>query len=293
MKTNFILASATAISLFALASCGGAKYDPNNDPVTRMYDSIAKADSMRMWGPPTAITFADGTTKKYDEQRVTIEGYVAIGSSIYESGNSTNIELWERPGQHKGEYLSASLNIGSGNNEMKRLPDDYKRTDLVLKDDKGTEVLYGQKIRITGMFHASYTNGDMGYIDVQSFEKIEDTPLDYSKLGAVKITTDTNGHAALEDKLVVAEGFLEIPYMVYITETIYFDLYPTKNADDYLTVDILIGKGPNLVENLPDNYSQGDIKIHDHNDLIVGKKKVRVYGVWKYDRIAAEYIETL
>lgn len=294
MKTTLFLASAASIAL-TLSSCGGTDYDPNNDPVTKMYDSIAKADSLRMWGPPTAITFADAsdTSDKFDDMRVTIEGYVAVGSSIYETESSTNIELWERAGQHKGNYMSVSVNLGSGNNEMKRLPDDYKRSDLLLKDDKGTEVHNGDKIRITGIFDAPYSFGDFGSIDIQSFEKIESTPLDYSTLGAVKVTIDTNGHAALEDKLVYAEGFLEIPSMVYITETVYFNLFATPGADDYLTVDIVIGKGPNLVEDLPDNYGQDDIKIHDHEDMIVGKKKVRVYGVWKYDRIAAEYIEIL
>ena len=292
-KTLFSLL--TFALTIGFASCGGEKYDPNNDPVTKMYDSIAKADSLRQWGPPTAITFADATdtSDKFDARRVTIEGYVSIGSSVYETESSTSFQLWERAGQHMGNYMSVSVNLGTGNNEMKHLPDDYKRTDLLLHDNSGTEVHTGDKIRITGIFDAPYSFGDFGSIDVQSFEKIEATPLDYASLGATKITVDTNGHAALEDKLVVAEGFLEIPSMVYITETVYFDLYPTQNADEYLTVDIVIGNGPNMVEDLPDNYGKDDVKIHDHKDMIVGKKKVRVYGVWKYDRIAAEYIELI
>lgn len=294
MKHTLLLAVALTAFL-GFSSCGGTDYDPNNDPVTKMYDSIAKADSLRQWGPPTAITFADAmdTTEKFDDMRVTIEGYVAVGSSIYETESSTNIQLWERAGQHKGQYMSVSVNLGSGNNEMKRLPDDYKRSDLLLKDDKGTEVHTGERIRITGMYSRPYTAGNFGSIDIQSFEKIDATPVDYSTLGATKVTTDTNGYAALEDKLVYAEGYLEIPSMVYITETVYFDLYPTQGADEYITVDVVIGKGPNLVEDLPDNYGQDDIKIHDYKDMIIGKKKVRVYGVWKYDRIAAEYIEIL
>lgn len=292
---NTLLAASALVAAIAFSSCGGTDYDPNNDPVTKMYDSIAKADSLRMWGPPTAITFVDAmdTSDKFDDMRVTIEGYIGIGSSVYETESSTNLEFWERKGQHKGQYMSISIELGSGNNEMKRLPNDYKRSDLQLKDDKGNDVKFGDKVRITGMFSKPYSAGDMGSLDIQSFEKIDDTELDYSTLGAVKVTTDTNGYAALEDKLVVAEGYLEIPSMVYITETVYFDLYATQGADEYLTVDIVIGNGPNLVEDLPDNYSQDDIKIHDHKDMIVGKKKVRVYGVWKYDRIAAEYIEIL
>lgn len=294
MKNTLFIASAL-VGAFALASCGGTDYDPNNDPVTKMYDSIAKADSLRMWGPPTAITFAQAMdTGELDQTRVTIEGYIGVGSSVYGS-DSYGLDLWERKGQvftRKGEYISVSFDVGSGNNQMKSLPSEYKTTDLELKDDKGNVVRHGDKIKITGIYREPYMEG-YGSIDLQTFEKVEDTPLDYSTLGAVKVTADTNGHAALDGKVVMAEGYLEIPSMIYITETVYFDLYATQGADEYLTVDIVIGNGPNMVENMPDNYTRDDIKIHDHSDMIVGRKKVRVYGVWKYDRIAAEYIEIL
>gem|GEM_PF-2322579 len=293
--TKYSLPLAVLATAFLVTSCGGEKYDPNNDPVTRMYDSIAKADSMRMWGPPTVISYLDATdtTERLNDMRVSIEGYVSVGTSIYETETSTSIQLWERPGQHMGEYISIGINLGSDKNQMKQLADDYKRSDLLIQDNSGTEVHNGDKVRITGMFSRPYTAGQYGSIDVQTIEKIEPIAPDYSKLGAANITIDTNGHAALEGKLVVAEGYLEIPTSVYTTETVYFDLFPTQNADDYLTVDIVIGTGPNLVEELPDNYGKEDVKIHDHKDMIVGNKKVRVYGVWKYSRIAAEFIEVL
>lgn len=289
-----ILASCTAALLaIGMVSCGGPKYDPNNDPVTLMYDSMNRADSLKKWGPPTSITFADATdTGSLDQSRVTIEGYLGIGSTIYESESSTSIQLWERKNQHKGEYISTSVKLGDGNNSMKTLPDKYKKTDMSLKDDKGLALGYGDKVKITGIYSRPYGTG-YGSLDVQTIEKIADTPLDYSTLGALKVTTDTTGHAALDGKLVYAEGVMEIPTMVYITETVYFDMYSKSGDKEYLTVDIVIGNGPNMVEDLPDNYGDDDIKIHDNEDKIVGKKKVRVYGIWKYDRIAAERIEIL
>jgi hypothetical protein len=290
---QLLLLGALALFTLGFSSCGGTKYDPNNDPVTRMYDSMHRADSLRQWGPPKAITFADARdTTDLDESRVTIEGYVKVGSSIYESEYGVTIQLWERKNQVKGDYVGISLNTGSGNNEMKSLPDDYKTSDLTLKDDKGQAVGYGDKIRVTGIYSRPYGDG-YGSVEVQTIEKIEDTPLDYSSLGAVKITTDTTGHAALEGKLVYAEGVMEIPTIVFIKETVYFDLFAKAGDDDYLTVDVLIGDGPDMVEDIPDDYSENDIKIHDHENNIVRKKKVRVYGIWQYNRIAAERIETL
>jgi len=289
-----ILTFLAATSIAAtLASCGGKQYDSGKDPVSAMYDSIAKADSLREWGPPKAITFADAKdTSELDNARITIEGYISIGSTIYESEASTNFQLWERKNQNAGEYISVGIDLGSGNNQMKSLPDKYKKTDVSITDDKGNKLSYGDKVKVTAIYSRPYGEG-YGSLHLQSIEKIEDSPLDYSKLDAKKITTDTSNYTALDGQLVYAEGFLEIPSMVYITETVYFDLYPKQGSNDYVTVDIVIGNGPNLVEDLPDNYGENDIKIHDHKDMIVGKKKVRVYGVWKYNRIAAEYIETI
>jgi len=282
------------LALFALgfSSCGGKKYDPNNDPVTRMYDSLDRLDSLRQWGPPKAITFADADdTADLHEKRISIEGYLKVGSHIYGDSYIT-IQLWERKNQEKGEYVAVSVTVGTGNNEIKELPDKYKRSDMAVKDDKGQVIRHGDKVRITGMYSRPYGDG-YGSMNAQVIEKIEDTPMDYSTLGAVKITTDTAGHAALEGKLVYAEGVLEIPSVVYIDETVYFDLFDRKGDSEYLTVDIIIGEGPDMVEDIPKDYTQNDIKIHDHKDMIVGAKKVRVYGIWKYNRIAAECVEIL
>lgn len=290
---NFVLLLAGFGFALTLASCGGKEYDANNDPISRMYDSMNRADSLKKWGPPTAITFADAhDTDKLDQSRITIEGYLGVGSTIYESESSTTFQLWERKNQNAGDYISVGIPIGTDNNEMKSLPDKYKKSDMEIKDDKGNKLSYGDKVKVTAIYSKPYGTG-YGSLDMQSIEKVEDTPLDYTTLGAVKITTDTNGYASHDGQLVYAEGYLEIPTMVYITETVYFDLYPKTGDDEYVTVDIVIGNGPNMVEDLPDNYGDDDIKIHGADDKIVGKKKVRVYGVWKYNRIAAEHIVVL
>lgn len=294
MKKFLAIFSVSAL-MIGMASCGGSKTDSNSDPLTGYFDSIDRADSLREWGPPKAITFANAKdTGDADGMRVTIEGYIAVGSTIYESGSSTSLQLWERKGQHDGDYISVGVNIGSGNNEMQSLPDDYKKTDLALKDDKGNEVHYGDRVKITGIYDAPYSDG-YGSIDIQSFEKVEDIAFDYAGLGATKIEQEAeeNKHEDLNGHIVYAEGYLEIPSFVYVTETCYFDLVKKAGADDYVTVDIVIGTGPNMVEEFPDDYGPDDIKIHDDKDAVVGKKKVRVYGVWDNGRIAAEHIELL
>ncbi len=290
---QLLLSALLSLSICGLFSCGGVDYDPNNDPVTKMYDSMNRADSLREWGTPKSITFAEAKNKgDQDKSRISIDGYVRLGTTIIETASSVTIQLWERKNQSSGDYISITLSLGNDNNQMQTLPSEYKKTDLTLKDNKGQPVVYGDKIRITGIYSEPYNDG-YGSVTVQSFEKIEDTPIDFSVLGAALVTSDTTGQSALDGKLVYAEGILEIPSTVFITETVYFNLVKNTGASEYVTVDVIIGKGANMVEELPDNYGENDVKIHDSKDKIVGKKKVRVYGVWDYGRIAAEQIEIL
>jgi hypothetical protein len=292
-----ILTSTIAIAALFLSSCGGNKeYSADNDPVTRMYDSINKADSLKKWGPPKAISFSEAsdTSSAMDGSRITILGYVGISSYVSQSNSSTTIKLWERNGQFRGEAISCFLETGKKKNEMKRLKDDFKTEDVEITGNSDEKIVVGDYVRITGVYQKPYSDG-YGTIEVQTIEKIDSTvDFDYVSAKPTMINiNDTTGIYKLQDKLVVAEGYLELPTFVSVREYIYFWLKPTANSENYVTADILIGTAPNRVEDLPDNYSPADIKVHDYKGNLVGKKKVRIYGVWNYSGIAVERIETL
>lgn len=277
--------------------CGGTKeYSAENDPVTKMYDSINRADSLKKWGPPKVITFkeADDTSAALDGARITIEGYVGISSYVSQSNSSTTIKLWEREGQFRGDAISCFIGTGKNKNEMKRLRDDFKTEDVEITGNTNEKIIVGDYVRITGVFQKPYSEG-FGTIEVQTIEKVESKSVfDYvSAQPAVININDTTGIYKQQNKLVVAEGYLELPMFVSVRDYIYFWLKPTQNSDNYVTADIQIGSTPNRVEDLPDNYSASDIKVHDNKGNIVGKKKVRIYGVWNYSGIAVERIETL
>lgn len=296
MKKVLLTYSVFAALMFSF-SCGGNKeYSAENDPVTKMYDSINRADSLKKWGPPQAITFkeADDTSATLDGARITIEGYVGISSYVTQSSNSTTIKLWERDGQFRGDAISCFIGTGKDKNEMKPLQDDFKTDDVEITGNANEKIVVGDYVRITGIFQKPYSEG-FGTIEVQSIEKLETKPeYDYSGAQPVLINiNDTTGIYKQQNKLVVAEGYLELPMFVSVRDYIYFWLKPTQNSDNYVTADIQIGITSNRVEDLPDNYSISDIKVHDNKGNIVGKKKVRVYGVWNYSGIAVERIETL
>jgi hypothetical protein len=293
-----VLLTSSAFALFMIVfGCGDKKeYSAENDPVTKMYDSINRADSLKKWGPPKAIKFteADDTTATLDGARITIEGYVGISTYVTQSSSSTTIKLWERDGQFRGDAISCFIGTGKDKNEMKPLRDDFKTDDVEITGNTNEKIIVGDYVRITGVFQKPYSEG-FGTIEVQTIEKLETKPeYDYNGAAPVLINiNDTSGIYKQQNKLVVAEGYLELPMSVSVRDYIYFWLKPTQNSDNYVTADIQIGTAANRVEDLPDNYSASDIKVHDSKGNIVGKKKVRVYGVWNYSGIAVERIETL
>lgn len=296
MKKVLLTSSVLATLIFTFGCGGNKEYSAENDPITKMYDSINRADSLKKWGPPKAITFgeADDTTTEMDESRIVIEGYVGISSYVSQSNTTTTIKLWERRGQYRGDAVSCFINTGKNKNEMKRLKEDFQSEDVIITGNSEEKIEVGDYVRITGVFHKPYDEG-YGTIDVQIIEIIEDTvEYDYTAAKPAVINiSDTAGIYKNQDKLVVAEGYLELPMFVSIREYVYFYLKPSLNSESYITADILIGNTPNKVEDIPENYSQSDIKVHDNKGNIVGKKKVRIYGVWNYSGIAVERIETL
>jgi len=290
MKIRLFLYTGVLTSL-VYCSCGsGTEY--GIDPVTAMYDSIAEADSLRQWGPPTPVEFGGAIdVKKLDMMRVSIEGYVGLSDSITQTDDATIIQLWQRKGQRVGDCYSIVVNMGTGLNTMDSLPEGYVKSDLNIRDNSLQNVSLGDKVKITGIYHAP-VNSTYGTIDVQLIERQDFKPETYNPAKLQKLTPEIAADVK-ENDLVYAEGFIIVPSSLHVTDFVPLKLIASRNADDSLSVDINIGDGANMIRNLPDNYSDDDVKIHDNNDKVVGFDKVRVYGVWHQGSIAVEYIETI
>jgi hypothetical protein len=60
------------------------------------------------------------------------------------------------------------------------------------------------------------------------------------------------------------------------------------------TVKLVRGSGNSQMEDLPEDWSQSDIKIHNNKgELVSLKKTVRVYGVLKLDGLHIEEVVSL
>ncbi len=288
---NQLFSCFAILTVTVISSCGnGTEYGV--DPVTAMYDSIAKADSIRLWGPATTISFSSGASdEKYDLQRVTIDGYIGISESITQTETTTTIELWERNGQRIGEPMQISVTMGHQPNQMDSLPENYTKSDLHIIDNTGKGVVLYDKVKITGIYHRP-VNSAYGTIDVQLIQKQVDEPFDYETVNTVCITPGKS-YPEWENKVVCADGYLIVPSSVQVTDVVPMKLISQYYSEDSLSIEILIGNTPNRIEDLPMNYTDESIKVHDSGDKLVKEARVRVYGVWHNGVIHVEYVQKL
>lgn len=288
MTTRFLLCPVALITII-FSSCGSG-HENEIDPITRLYDSIAKADSLRVWGPPTVLTF--DTEPEYqvvDMHRVSIEGYIGIPESITQTETTTIIQLWERKGQRAGECYSIGVNMGTGINTMDSLPENYVRSDLKVRDKLANVVEPGQRVRITGIYHRPVKNAQYGMIDVQMIEVVGDKQFDYAHSDAPLISPDIIRVDTVAG-LVCADGYIIVPSSLKVAEFVPLKLIEERSSSDSLSIHIPIGPGANQIRELPDNYSDEDVYISDHDNKRVEYNRVRVYGVWHEGAIAVEYI---
>lgn len=82
------------------------------------------------------------------EQRVSLEGYFQIPTSVLAS-DTMLLPMTEKPGGEGGK-VPFSTRIGSGNNQVESLPDDFKETDIKVHANDGSLLSKDQKIRVTG-----------------------------------------------------------------------------------------------------------------------------------------------
>lgn len=108
--------------------------------------------------PVEPTTFNEVCTEKfgpyYDERkhsryhRVSFEGYLATPKSAMIS-NTMFVEVHGGPNR-AGKRLLASFRVGSGKNQVERLKNGYKESDMKIESDSGKELGNGSKVKIVG-----------------------------------------------------------------------------------------------------------------------------------------------
>jgi hypothetical protein len=82
------------------------------------------------------------------------------------------------------------------------------------------------------------------------------------------------------DKRVALEGYPRLSGMTYVDDDFSVDLYEQPGGvGDAISVYLTIGTGANQAEDLPDDYSDADLKIHTKDNQVVSTDtRIRVHG---------------
>lgn len=276
------------LSVFFLSCGNGPKVNVGN-PMKAYYDSINAANEAAEKAPPVEIEFSKALDKTYDNKRVTMDGYLMLPSTSYQTAGTAQLAFLERKGQFDYPfYFIVSIPVGDGKNTMKSLPDGYLKTDVKITGEGGEMLTIGDHVRLTGKLSVMSESASM---NVEKIEKSPKAETDYAALNATELTESNAKDPALEGKLVWAQGTLDIPSLT-MGGTYTFFYLNVKGMNDHVTIDIPYGEEPNHLAPLPDNYKNSDIKLHDKNGDVVGNK-VKVYGLWKNESIKVECIEKM
>lgn len=238
-----------------------------------------------------AINFSKAFDKSMNDEIVTMEGYLMLPEYLYQSPGSIGLNFYERENQFFAAHqMNVSIVTGEGNNAMQPLPKNYKAEDVKIRANDGGLINPGDRVRVTGLLHASATYYDL---DCKKLEKIAGIHTDYTKLDPVKLDATNMKEASLTGQLVTIEGILDVPVFLMGSLAADFEL-KTPAIAKTIPVAIAYGKGPGRLKKLPDNFSAADIKIHDdHNRLVNINRKVVIYGMWDGRTIKAENISNL
>lgn len=265
------------IGLLLLSSCGSS--EPEKTEVDTPTDQMDEAKEEAL-PPPSTIEFMAAFDEAMHEHRVILEGYLQLPGTMYTSGEKGSLDFTRRPFQRYGDDINVSIRMGDCANCMAKVADKYSRDDLKVNTDDGQVVGPNQRVRVTGKLrvHASSVSksGVSVSLDPEKIERAEEQDLDYAGMGAVKVTTENLFDTTLTETFAVATGKLEIPYLVFMNDDVSLNL---KVGKEHISASFLFGDGPNLIAEIPEQYTKKDFKIKDHNGKLIRlDKPVTLYG---------------
>ncbi len=104
---------------------------------------------------PVAVSFDEACAE--DDRPVTVEGVLGLGDTTYcetnpDNGEGTCDVLLFHP-DDSSQSVTATLDLGSGANQMVELPDTYADSDFQFYDSAGASHGVKTRVRISGTSH--------------------------------------------------------------------------------------------------------------------------------------------
>jgi hypothetical protein len=232
---------------------------------------------------PQSVSITDVFSNDYDDREVLeFWGYIGqIPTTVSFSGGTMNIRIFERRHQSGGSYLNLDMPLGADNNEVEKLPAQYKQEDLRVHTKSGKTIGVGAKVKIRATDY--YSSGDYYSMEVISIEAVGGDGFDNSVFSEAKVLTSAVlADTSIHEQYSYMDGTLSIPTVFYSMDgTIGLD-FKTSSNSDIDEVDIAVGEGPSTMDMLPSSYTSKDLKVRDADgNPIKPGAKVRVYGTWE------------
>jgi len=95
------------------------------------------------------------------------------------------------------------------------------------------------------------------------------------------VTHATACDVANNDKRVSLEGYPRLRGLLsFVSDDFAVDFFEQpQGGGDPISVYLTVGTGPNQVENLPDNYTDDDLRIHTNtNEVVTTDTRIRAHG---------------
>lgn len=272
------------VAVCLLNACGG-----NAD---KKKPAVTDSSKTTNHAPAVPVVYSWGQLEKLDQKEmdsalingedariIVIEGYLSLPSSIYMIGKNIRCDLFPRYNQAQGIHANLEFDAGTENNQMQEVPKKYTQADFKIRTDSGQIAGEGSYVKVTGKLLGKYD--DYATLNIVKIEKAMPQPVDYSAAAELK----ADNLAALNNKLVYVDGTLEAGYFLGLFTSFYYSLDIKQTnlpADVELRANVRIGHGSGQIEELPDKFTNKDIRIHNQNgNLLPFGKKLRITGVFK------------
>ncbi len=265
-----------------LALVTGCGEEPRNSDLERLVRKEMEEDKKQALSPPKSVTLDSLFKNTYERnEKLVFEGYIGeVPTTVSMTGGEMSVRIFKNRHQTVGSYVNLDLPLGTGANQVKSLPAQYKQSDLhVFADDK-TQLGVGDKIKITATNFYSSTN----YFSLDGV-KIEKLEADFDKTifdDAVALTSDIINDTAVKEVYGYMDGVLSIPRVFYSMDNYIALSFKTATNKEFDKVDVRVGSGPSSMNELPSNYGPKDLIVRNYEGSeIKSLKKVRIYGTWK------------
>ena len=266
--------------LFSIASCssepGLSEYDEYFEAVEAMEEE-EEVDTT-----PVNITWDDLKSGKLKEGQVVIlKCYIdPLGNTKYSSGSSSSFYISpRRNGDHKFR-ASVSLPLGTGENEIYKMPNEYYHTDLKVTTIGGEIAGVSSHVEIKGFYDPGYSPEDNCTIDL-----MEITLLDFDATvldEAVELTDELLNEKFEGTRYVYMDMILSMRNKFVIGEQNFMlSVDPISNSE-VKSILCQVGYWPGTKSD-----AEGSYLIDMEGNLIGEGEKIRAYGTYEQRSIGS------